>query len=109
MRGFECYYLVWDFNLIWRDIVLSSLSWIVSIVNILGTALNITNSPMSFFIWTICNAFWVYYDSIMMLHSRILIDIINLIMSFYGFIVWSKCTKKHKKINSEEAKQNSGY
>lgn len=89
--------------------VLTTLSWFFSIFNILGTLLNIKNSPYSFFIWTICNIFWVYYDSCMLMHSRLLIDVINLMMSTYGFIIWSRCSKNGKYLKRGRSEKNSEH
>lgn len=75
-------------------VVLVTLSWFFSVFNIIGTLLNIFKSPYSFLIWTICNMFWIYYDACMFAHSRLLIDIINLMMSTYGFVLWHRKSKR---------------
>lgn len=89
--------------------MLVTLSWAFSFVNIIGTFLNIKKIPISYFIWTVCNIFWVYYDIVMNIHSRILIDVIQLFMSSYGFIIWTKHTKNLKKFNSYQGVKNCEF
>ena len=78
--------------------VADALTWGFSFLNIYATILNVRKAPISYLFWTFCNIFWLCFDIFVShLYARVLIDIINLITSTYGFIVWSKSQKSKKR------------
>ena len=87
-------YFLWEDNLF-----ITVLSWGFSSLNIFATILNIKKIPISFLFWTICNIYWLAFD-LFALHdyARVATDVINLVTSVLGFIVWSKSDKNRKRI-----------
>ena len=83
--------------------MLTALSWGFSALNIFATLLNIKKVAISFLFWSFCNIYWLSFD-LFALHdyARVATDVINLITSIYGFIVWTKSAKKHKTLKSSK-------
>lgn len=83
---------------------ITALSWGFSSLNIFATILNIKKIPISFLFWTFCNIYWLSLDLFVIQdYARVASDVINLITSILGFIVWSKSDKnrKQKKLRSQ--------
>lgn len=70
--------------------------WLFSIINVVGTLLNIRKMYLCFFIWSVCNVFWLYLDIVTAQYARIILDVINLITSLYGAYCWYKDSKSNK-------------
>lgn len=70
--------------------------WVFSIVNVIGTLLNIRKMYLCFFIWSVCNVFWLYLDIVTGQYARIILDVINLATSLYGAYSWYKDSKKSR-------------
>lgn len=70
--------------------------WLFSIINVIGTLLNIRKMYLCFFIWSVCNVFWLYLDIVTAQYARIILDVINLITSLYGAYCWYKDSKSNK-------------
>ncbi len=71
--------------------IADALTWGFSFLNVYATILNIKKAPISYLFWTFCNIFWLCFDIFVShLYARVLIDVINLITSSYGFFVWTK-------------------
>lgn len=80
--------------------LVSTLTWGFSSLNIFATIMNIRKAPISYFLWTFCNIFWLCYDIFVVpFYARVAMDIVNLITSILGFIIWQKSSKKKRKIN----------
>ena len=78
--------------------IADALTWGFSCLNVYATILNIRKAPISYLFWTFCNIFWLCFDIFVShLYARVLIDIINLITSTYGFIAWNKSQKSKKR------------
>lgn len=77
--------------------IITALSWGFSSINIFATILNIKKIPISFLLWTFCNIYWLIFD-LFVIHdyARVASDVINLITSILGFVVWSKSDFKKK-------------
>lgn len=81
--------------------LLAVLPWMVSSINVFATIMNIRKAPISYFLWTICNIFWLGYDLFVVhVYARAVLDVVNLITSTSGFIIWQKSSKKKKKIKN---------
>lgn len=79
--------------------LVSSLIWGVSSLNIFATIMNIRKAPISYLLWTLCNIFWLCYDLFVVhLYARAMLDVVNLITSTSGFIIWQNQVKKKRKI-----------
>lgn len=79
------------------NLFITALSWGFSSLNIFATILNIKKIPISFLFWTFCNIYWLSFD-LFVIHdyARVATDVINLITSILGFVVWSKSDKNRK-------------
>lgn len=76
-----------------------ALTWGFSSLNIFATILNIRKVPISYLFWTFCNIFWLFFDIFVShIYPRVAIDIINLITSISGFVIWQKSGNKKRKI-----------
>lgn len=64
--------------------------WVIATITILGSILNVKKIAACFVLWTICNVFWLIYDSISGVYSRALLDAVNLTTSTWGMISWFK-------------------
>lgn len=80
----------------------SWICWLFSIINVIGTIMNVRKMFFCFFIWSVCNVFWLYLDIVTSQYARIILDVINLATSLYGLFSWYKDSKKNKKIIIEE-------
>lgn len=79
--------------------LVSTLTWGFSSLNIFATIMNIRKAPISYFLWTFCNIFWLFFDIFVShIYPRVAIDIINLITSISGFVIWQKSGNKKRKI-----------
>lgn len=81
--------------------------WVFSIVNVIGTLLNIRKMYLCFFIWSVCNVFWLYLDIITSQYARIILDVINLTTSLYGAYCWYKDSKRSK-LKTKTNQKNKG-
>ena len=86
-------YFLWEDNLF-----ITALSWGFSSLNIFATILNIKKISISFLFWTFCNIYWLSFD-LFVIHdyARVATDVINLITSILGFVVWTRSDKIRKK------------
>lgn len=62
--------------------------WIVTIICLVGTVLNVKKIRFCFILWTIGNLLWLALDLYNHLYSRALLDIIQLILAVWGYIAW---------------------
>ncbi len=76
--------------------------WVISIVNVAGSVLNVKKMPSCFFVWSCCNVFWLVYDISTKAYARSILDVVNLTTSLWGLVSWLKDSKANK---SEENKQ----
>lgn len=85
------------------NLFITALSWGFSSLNIFATILNIKKIPISFLFWTFCNIYWLSIDLFVIKdYARVATDVINLITSILGFVVWTRSDKnrKQKKLRS---------
>lgn len=73
---------------------LSSLAFVLGVI---ATFLNIKKSPSSYFIWTFCNIYWLFVDWFSHNYYRAGLDVIYLITSIWGAVLWSKTTNMQQK------------
>lgn len=80
------------------SVLITALSWGFSSLNIFATILNIKKIPISFLFWTFCNIYWLSFDLFVIKdYARVASDVINLITSIMGFVIWTQSDKKRKK------------
>lgn len=65
------------------------LTWICSIISLLGTILNSNMNKYGNFIWIFTNMFWLIYDFSIGAYAQSLLYFIYLLLAIYGFIKWS--------------------
>jgi nicotinamide riboside transporter PnuC len=68
--------------------------WIVTIICLVGTILNVKKIQFCFILWTIGNLLWLILDMYNKVYSRSLLDIIQLILAVWGYIAWKKESNK---------------
>jgi nicotinamide riboside transporter PnuC len=64
--------------------------WVVTAICLVGTILNVKKIKFCFILWTIGNFLWLMMDLYNHLYSRSLLDIVQLILAVWGYIVWKK-------------------
>lgn len=65
------------------------LTWIFSIISLLGTILNSNMNKYGNFIWIFTNMFWLIYDFSIGAYAQSLLYFIYFLLAIYGFIKWS--------------------
>ena len=80
--------------------MVSWVCWMFSIINVVGTVMNVRKMYFCFFIWSVCNVFWLYLDIVTGQYARIILDVINLATSLYGLFSWYKDSRTNKEIAS---------
>lgn len=65
------------------------LTWICSIISLLGTILNSNMNKYGNFIWIFTNMFWLVYDFYIGAYAQSLLYFIYLLLAIYGFIKWT--------------------
>lgn len=65
------------------------LTWIFSIISLLGTILNSNMNKYGNFIWIFTNMFWIIYDFSIGAYAQSLLYLIYLLLAIYGFIKWT--------------------
>ena len=68
--------------------------WIVTLICLVGTILNVKKIQFCFILWTIGNLLWLILDMYNRVYSRSLLDIIQLILAVWGYIAWKKESNK---------------
>jgi len=68
--------------------------WIVTLICLVGTILNVKKIQFCFILWTIGNFLWLILDLYNKVYSRSLLDIIQLLLAIWGYIAWKKENNK---------------
>lgn len=76
--------------------------WGVSLLTICGSILNIKKINLCFWIWSLCNVFWLIFDIKNKTYSRAVLDLINLSTSVWGIVEWHKQSISNKKDNGND-------
>ncbi len=72
--------------------------WIVTVICLLGTALNVKKARVWFLFWGVGNLAWFIYDIWTGLYSRAVLDLVQLGFSIWGYYEWrDKGVGKDKK------------
>ena len=87
--------------------LLTALFWGFASVAIYAAILNIKKKPFSFFLWGICSI--LYLDMHSTNYSKVVLDVICLITSIYGFIVWSRSEQKRTVLKSNQGVNGNEY
>lgn len=76
---------------------MSSFCWIATLICLSGTLINVKRINFCFYLWTIGDIMWVYYDLGQHLYSRTILDLVGLIIALWG--VMENCIKPKKNKN----------
>ena len=68
-------------------------TWIVTIVSLLGTILNSQRNKYSQIFWIFSNLYWVIYDFKIGAYEQGILFFVYFILAIRGFIVWTKKEK----------------
>ena len=69
------------------------IDWVLSIITLIGTILNVKKKKEGFIFWIIANIGWIYYTLEYELYSQISIWVSFTAASIYGYITWRKDDK----------------
>lgn len=69
---------------------LGVLSWLIAVLSLTGTVLNIKKRSECFYLWGISNAAWVFIDFNKGLHAQALLFSIYFVLAIYGAWSWSR-------------------
>ena len=64
--------------------------WIVTIISLIGSALNARKSIICFYVWILANICWLVYDIHVKLYSRAVLDTVQTLLCISGIIYWRK-------------------
>lgn len=65
-------------------------TWTATIVALAGTVLNCKQIRACFYLWTVTNAMWFFWDMHSGLWSRCLLDIVQFGLAIWGIYEWKK-------------------
>ncbi|CAG0983435.1 hypothetical protein ANRL4_02018 [Anaerolineae bacterium] len=68
-------------------------TWVLAIVSLVGTYLNIKKQKMCFVIWGVTNALWVLYDFSIGAIAQAALMLCYFVLAVHGFYEWRKGTK----------------
>ena len=74
-------------------------SYIVTVITLIGTFANAFKKRWSFLVWIVTNLFWIGYNLYIKQPQQAIIYAANLITSIIGFVYWGK-TKSNDKQGS---------
>jgi hypothetical protein len=68
-------------------------TWLLAIVSLVGTYLNIKKQKACFIIWGLTNALWVLYDFSIGAIAQAALMLCYFVLAVHGFYEWRKVTK----------------
>jgi hypothetical protein len=68
-------------------------TWLLAIVSLVGTYLNIKKQKVCFVIWGVTNALWVLYDTSIGAYAQAALMLSYFVLAVHGFYEWKKGTK----------------
>ena len=66
------------------------MTWIITVMSIIGVILNIRKNKICFVIWTFTNFSWMCIDFYHGLYSQAFLFAVYFILSLYGLWEWSR-------------------
>lgn len=73
---------------------MTELSYIITILTLIGTVANAFQKSWCFVIWICTNLFWTVYNILIKEYQQAVIYFVNFITSVIGLIQWTKNPKK---------------
>jgi len=68
-------------------------TWLLAVVSLIGTYLNIKKQKACFIIWGVTNALWVLYDTSIGAYAQAALMLCYFVLAVHGFYEWRKGTK----------------
>jgi len=68
-------------------------TWLLAVVSLIGTYLNIKKQKICFVIWGFTNALWVLYDTSIGAYAQAALMLSYFVLAVHGFYEWRKGTK----------------
>lgn len=65
-------------------------TWVITIICLAGTILNIKKNVICFWLWSFGNIAWLIFDCTAGLYSRAVLDAVQLGFAIWGIVAWSK-------------------
>ena len=65
-------------------------TWFITLISLMGTALNVRKNIWCFYLWTFGNSCWLSFDLWQGLYSRALLDFVQLVFAVWGICAWRK-------------------
>src|SRR5450756_1419047 len=75
------------------SVVIYYATWLLAVVSLVGTYLNIKKQKMCFVIWGVTNALWVLYDFSIGAIAQAALMLCYFVLAVHGFYEWRKVTK----------------
>ena len=66
------------------------MTWLLTIVSLIGNYLNCRKVRVCFVIWLICNVGWLVYDIANAIYARAILDIVQSAFCVYGYYEWGE-------------------
>lgn len=73
---------------------MNDVTFVLSIISIIGAVLNAKQNVYGFYIWIFSNAGWIIVDIYLQLWGQIPFFVVCFFTSFYGIITWNKKQKE---------------
>ena len=70
--------------------LIESLSWISTVLSVIGVVLNIRKKRSCFYFWTVANLIWIYVSLKQKIYAQTFLFLVYLALSIWGFFVWKK-------------------
>ena len=68
--------------------MISEISWVVTVMSIVGVVLNIKKKKSCFVIWSGTNGFWAVYDFYIGAYAQSALFTVYFVLAIYGLIEW---------------------
>jgi Nicotinamide mononucleotide transporter len=65
-------------------------TWVLAVISLIGTYLNIKKLRVCFLIWGFTNALWVLYDSLIGAFAQAALMLSYFLLAIHGFYEWRK-------------------
>ena len=69
-------------------------TWIIAVISIVGSFLNIKKNPVCFYLWVVCEVMYWMIDTKNQQYGRAFLDFFYVIVNIYGICSWSKKKKE---------------
>lgn len=71
-----------------NEVSFQAFLWTITVLSLLGTALNVKKKASCFYIWTAVNIAWIGVDAYQHLWARLVLDFVHLVFAVWGIVSW---------------------